>query len=183
MAQQTREGTLKHVKLANETPKWWTYDIAFSDGEVLRVLLPKDSGFNLPEHTDKPISCYLKGDNWFVAYKDIVNGNTGGGKKQYGNTNNGSANTGAGNNRKGDSYNNYWDEKYKYEVDVKDPETAVRSLFISVQQFYSAAIPNMKRKPADTIECDAMLNEAVAKATEIYARMKEWCSKQGESED
>lgn len=174
MAQQTREGTLKHVVLANETPKWWTYDISFSDGEDLRVLLPKDSGFKLAEHTGKPISCYLKGDIWFVAYKDALNGTTSGKKTTY---------TTGGGNKKGDSYNNYWDEKYKYEVDVKDPETAVRSLFISVQQFYSAALPTFKQKPIDTIECDALLDEAASKATQLYVRMKNWCKKNSEEEE
>ena len=171
MGQQTREGTLDKVVLQNDTPKWSTYDIAFSDGEQLRVLLPKDSNLNLNEYKGKTVSCYLKNDNWFIAYKDMISGATGG---ATGGTS-GGAKTSGGSNRKGDSYNNYWDEKYKYEVDVKDPETAVRSLFISVQQFYSAALPNFKKKPQDTIECDAYLDEAASKATELYTRMKKWC--------
>lgn len=181
------EGTLSKLTLVTEKGNWKSYDIAFSDGEVIRALLPKGDSrdkewdeklknFNLEDFKGKTINCYMGGsDNatWFVAYRDML-----GEKRERKAWSGGNRTSSGGGNKDG-----YWENKYSYEVDIKDPETALRSLFISVQQFYSAALPNFAKKPKDTIECDALLDEASSKATELFTRMKKWTLEQRGGDD
>jgi hypothetical protein len=153
------KGTLEKVHLVNETPKWLTYDVGFSDGEDVRVLVPKDAPRKMEECKGGDVVLYQKGENWFVAWKDMEgssNGKSGGGERKS-------------SGRK--TNNDYWADKFEYEVNVKDAQIAVRSLFIQTSNFYAACLPNMPEPPLTTDEADAMLDEAYSKAQELYIRM------------
>lgn len=159
MQRVTKEGTLEKAYVANETPKWMTYDLAFSDGEDVRVLIPKDAPGKIEQYKGKDVTIFQKGENWYVDWKEMTggtNGKSGGERKPS-------------SGRK--TNNDYWADKFDYEVNVKDAQVAVRSLFIQTSNFYAAALPFMPEPPLTTSEADAMLDEAYSKAQELYIRM------------
>lgn len=159
-------GTLDKVHLANDTGKWKTYDLAFDTGENHRVLVPNDANVNLDNYKGKDVKIYQKGSNFFLAYKELLgnvgnNGSSGGFKK--------------GSNYKkgggGSARDDYWTQKYYYEVDEKDPQMALRSLFIQCANFYQGALPFFADPPTNTIEADAIIDDAWAKARELFIKM------------
>ena len=171
--QQKVSGVIASAELqeSNNKSGWTNYDIAFEDGNTYRIGFPPDVTY-VPQPGDEIGAFKTKFNSWALDCSNYLNEARsglipGGASKSSGSGKkgkpSGSANTGS-------QREDYWQNKERYEQELRDPKIEFQTYFNTVASVYVAAIPQLKTPLTDSSLIDAYIDEIYFKAGEIFAR-------------
>lgn len=154
-------GKVSNAKLTRETPSHWKHwFVTFEDGASHKVLVPPDLDFAITAG----IECGLiKGsyDSWVVDRDtlpdDVVSSSNG--KAPKGGTPAKMERGRKGTNKRDD----YWEKKFWYEIEFKDPQLAWQGYFKDISAICAAGVG------AGEITTQEGIDLAISRSNDLYA--------------
>lgn len=180
MSEDTKKsGVVASVDFISKSEKGWKrYDVSFENGDAIRAFVPNDCDHEISVGENL---AFLKGrwNSWVLDRKSIPGG--GGGENTSASTK--STSKSYGSNGRISSSNDYWKQKYQYEVEHKDPRLefqghgnrtgGIYEAMIGGAYANGAPVHEMSPEEFDTfcMCADALIDSCFAKTKEVFRRI------------
>lgn len=162
------KGKVATMRIAKESEKWATYEVAFSDGGTAKVVHAKDRE---PLRIGDTIECAVSSfGGWRTTSIHSENGSSNGNgeraerphreegeKKSY------TQNKPTANDREG-----YWEKRFAYEVGEMYPKIEFQAISAMVVSIYAAAMPYLETPPTNPDEVNAYIQMALDKGRSVF---------------
>lgn len=151
---------------------WITHNIIFEDGASHKVAVPPDVTYE-PKKGDS-INLKKGPYGWILDTQPAKRGGT---------PNNGKSSKSSRSSSSGSS-TEYWENKTSYEQDIRDPKIEFQNYLDKVMTAYCTFVPQFaaSKQPKTVEEVDDIIDQAFAKARELYDRINPPAD-DGEEED